>query len=77
MEHFLASVSAQPKPSATMKMADLMFTSKYFAEALELSDIALRQIEINQAGALDNTNLLEDSIHEFRKAVRAKMKAAN
>ena len=77
MEHFLASVSAQPKPSPTMKMADLMFTSKYFAEALELSGMALRQIEENQADVLDNTNPLENSIHEFRKMVRAEMNAAD
>jgi len=77
MEHFLASVSAQPKPSPTMKMADLMFTSKYFAEALELSGMALRQIEEDQADLLDNTNPLENSIHEFRKMVRAELNAAD
>ena len=77
MAHFIASVSAEPKPSPTMKMADLMATSKYFAEALELSGIALRQIEENQAGVLDDTNGLEDSIHELRKAVRAEMNAAD
>jgi len=75
MAHFVASVSAEPGP--TMKMADLMATSKYFAEALELSGIALRQIEENPAGVLDNTNAIEDSIHEFRRVVRAEMDASD
>lgn len=77
MAHFKASVAAEPKPSPTMKMAELMATSKYFAEALALSDIALRQIQENSAGALDSNNVLEGSIHEFREAVRADLDAAD
>ena len=77
MAHFLASVSAEPKPSPTMRMAELMATAKYFAEALELSGIALRQIEEGQAGRLGSKNLNEDSVREFRKMVRAEMSAAN
>jgi hypothetical protein len=77
MAHFMASVTAEPKPSPTMKMADLMARSQYFAEALELSGIALRQIEENQAGALDNASAIEDSIHEFRKVVRQEIDAAD
>ena len=77
MAHFTASVSAEPKPSATMKMAELMATSKYYAEALELSDIALRQIQEDRAGALEGTAVLEGSIREFRRTVRADMEAAD
>ena len=77
MAHFVASVSAEPKPSPTMRMAELMATAKYFAEALELSGIALRQIEEGQAGRLGSKNLNEDSVREFRKMVRAEMSAAN
>jgi len=75
MAHFVASVSAEPKPSPTMRMAELMANSNYFAEALELSDIALRQIEENQAGVLVDTHAIEASIHEFRRMVRANMGA--
>ena len=77
MAHFTASVSAGPKPGPTMRMAELMADSKYFAEALELSGIALRQIEENQAGVLDDSNAIERSIHEFRRMVRADADAAD
>ncbi len=73
MAHFTASVSAEPKPSPTMRMAELMAASKYFADALELSGIALRQIEEGQAGPLDSKNVTEEIVHEFRRAVRAEM----
>ena len=77
MMHFLASVSAEPKPSPTMRMAELMAAAKYYAEAMELSGIALRQIEKDQGGPLSSQNLIEESVHEFRAALRAAMNAAD
>lgn len=77
MTHFVASVSAEPKPGPTMKMAELMAASGYLAEALELSGTALGQIEKNEAGLLDNVSALEDSIHEFRGVVREQMGGAD
>lgn len=76
MAHFLASVSTNPKPSPTMRMAELMAAAKYYAEAMELSGIALRQIEEDPAGPTGSSTLMEDTVHEFRKAVRAAMNAA-
>jgi len=77
MAHFVASVTAHPEPSATMKMAGLMATAKNYAEALELSDTALRQIEENSAGVLGSVDVIEESIHEFRRIVRAEVEAAD
>ena len=77
MAHFVASVLAQPKPSATMKMAGLMATAQHYKEALDLSDLALRQIEENQAGVLGNIDVIEGNVHEFRRVVREQMEAAD
>ncbi len=78
MAHFLASVSANPQPSPTMRMAELMAAANYFAEALELSGMALEQIEEDQAGVAPGSNkLLQDTVNEFRRAVRAAMGAVD
>ena len=77
MAHFVASVSAQPKPTATMKMAGLMATAQHHAQALELADIALQQVRESRDGMLGNVNIMEDSIREFRRVVGAEIEAAD
>ena len=77
MAHFVASVRAQPKPSATMKMAGLMATAQHYKDALDLSGLALQQIEENEAGVLGNINVIEANVHEFRRVVREQMDAAD
>ena len=77
MEHFVASSTARPQASATMKMAALMATGGHYAEALELSGLALQQIDENPAGALSNVNVIESSIHEFRRVVGEELEKAD
>lgn len=73
LEQFEESLQARPDPAMAMSMADQMAIKKYFKEALQLSNLAMREIEKNPPDPLSGVGPDAAVVRGFQAAVRADM----
>jgi len=70
MSNFRRSLQARPGASRAMLMASLMASKQFYAEAMELSAMALARLERTEEGMLGSAQVSERDIREFRKKVQ-------
>ena len=75
MAEFKESLSTRPGASYAMAMAALFASSGYPEQALELSDIALTQLDTENNVTLIGQRANEADIREFQAIVRADLEA--
>jgi len=75
VQSFEESLKARPGASQAMRMASLMATDNYFAEAMYLSSIALAELEAEEAGALDPGQVKLSDIVAFRETIQQELDA--
>jgi hypothetical protein len=73
MAEFKESLASRPGASYAMAMAALFATSGFPAHALELSEIALTQLDTKNNTTLVGQRATEADIREFQKTVRAEL----
>jgi tetratricopeptide (TPR) repeat protein len=73
VQSFEESLKARPGASQAMQMASLMATDNFFAEAMYLSGIALAELEAEQAGALDPSQVKLSDVVAFRETIQREM----
>lgn len=73
MSEFRDSLAARPGASYAMAMAALFATSGYPAQALELADVALTQLDTENNTTLVGRRATEADIREFQRSVRAEL----
>ena len=73
VQSFEESLKARSGASQAMQMASLMATDKFFAEAMYLSSIALAELEAEQAGALDPSQVKLTDVVAFRETIQREM----
>ena len=72
---FHESLGARPGASHAMQMAAVLASNEFSAEALELSDLALAQLEKQPSSVLRAAPVRESDIRAFQATVRAEMNA--
>jgi tetratricopeptide (TPR) repeat protein len=73
MAEFKESLASRPGASYAMAMAALLATTGFPAQALELSDIALTQLETKNNTTLVGQRATEADIRAFQETVRAEL----
>ena len=71
MAAFLASLESRPGASHAMVMAALMATGGYYDDALQISELALGQIEADRQSSIGGNRVSEADIRHFQEVVRA------
>ena len=74
MSNFLKSLQSRPGASRAMLMASLMATNEFYVEAMELSEIALIELDATHNGLLDSAQVTESDIRDFREKVRDELR---
>jgi len=72
---FETAIESRPGASAAMRMAMLLASNDYNAEALHLSELALQQRESPEAAPLLGTSVSVADIREFQSVVKADLEA--
>ncbi len=70
MINFKRSLQSRPGASRAMLMASLMASKEFYAEAMELSAMALVRLERTENGLLGSVQVSEQDIRDFRKKVQ-------
>jgi hypothetical protein len=73
---FKESLLARPGAGHAMAMAALLASNGYLLEALDLSGIALLQLEAKPANSLQGAIVSKSDVQEFRANIRAELAAA-
>jgi hypothetical protein len=73
---FEESLKSRPGASHAMLMAAHLATRNYFDEALDLSEIALSQLEVERQGILEGARVGKEDIKAFQAVVRKDRDAA-
>jgi len=73
---FHESLSARPGASHAMQMAAVLASNEFGEEALNLSDLALAQLENQPGSVLRAAPVRESDIRAFQATIRAEMKAS-
>ena len=73
MAEFKESLASRPGASYAMAMAALFATSGFPAQALELSEIALTQLDTKNNTTLVGQRATEADIRAFQETVRAEL----
>lgn len=76
LEEFEESLRSRPGPGHAMMMAAHFASNDFFEEALYLSDVALSQVNAEQAGVMAVSDVDADDIRSFQNTVRADRDAA-
>lgn len=77
LDNFRESLQSRPGASKAMLMASLMASNGFYDEAMQLSDIALEELENADEGFLGSARVGEEDILEFRRNVREEVEAAS
>ncbi|MGI9237122.1 MAG: hypothetical protein ACR2QZ_06975, partial [Woeseiaceae bacterium] len=72
---FEESLRSRPGSSHAMIMAAHLATNEYYDEALDFSEIALTQLEVEDQGILDGAPVSRSDILHFQDVVRADIEA--
>ena len=75
VQSFEKSLKARPGASQAMQMASLMATDNYFVEAMYLSSVALTELEAEEAGALDPSQVKLSDVIAFRETIQQELDA--
>ena len=74
MSNFVKSLRSRPGASRAMLMASLMASNEFYVEAMELSEIALIELDATHNGLLHSAQVTESDIRDFREKVREELR---